>query len=120
MVNNYFQVIKLLRNKSLIFKLISGAILSTIIPFRISGILIYFQLSNSLMDLSLEKLLHNAQDLSQILDENLNTYIKIASTVATSPEISIAVKERNFNKMQEVLDTIQVKIEKDNNFILFF
>lgn len=107
-----------MKKKTVSNKLILGGLTAVLVPFLIAGIIIYFQLSDSLMDLSKKNTLHMAQDIAKGLDERLTQEIKFASSIAADPDIINDLKSGTFNAVQSKLETIYKRIG-EKYFTLF-
>ncbi|MBN2041921.1 MAG: response regulator [Spirochaetes bacterium] len=100
----------MLKNLTLKYRIISVSIGAIVIPFVVAGIVIYIQLSNSLIKIAEEKSVHYAEDLSSLISSRLDSDIRLASSIAAGPEILSAVKTRDYRKAQHELEQIYKRI----------
>ena len=99
-------------------KLILGGLSSIIFPFIIVGLIIYTQLSGALLEMSEEKALHMARDVSTSIDEILKRETKLASSIAADPDIVKAMVNEDYRAVQIKMGRIYERIGK-NYFTLF-
>ena len=97
---------------------ILGGIAVILIPFLIAGTIITLQLSRSLLEMSKERAVHLAKDLSTYIDLRLRQEIKLASTIAAQPAIVEAALTGDFRPAQKSLSAINERIGKDYFSIL--
>ena len=100
----------MLKDISLKYKMILGGVIAVVIPFTIAGIIIYVQLSNSLLEMAKEKSVHMAQDVSHIVEVTLRQEIKLASAIASDPDIVDAVYSGEYQKAENELKAIHERI----------
>ena len=93
-------------------KLILIGVASVFFPFFIAAVIIYFQLSDSLLELSEEKSLHMAKDISASIDDILMQEIKLAQSIAADPDIVEASKSGDYATAQLELESIYERIGK--------
>ena len=90
--------------------MILGGIAAVCIPFFIAGIIIYIQLSNSLLELTEEKSVHIAQNIAAFIDATLMQETKLVSAIAADPDIVDASKTGDYRIAQTALEAIQARI----------
>lgn len=90
--------------------MILGGVVAVVIPFFIAGIIIYVQLSNSLLKTAEEKSVHMAEDISEFIDVTFTQEIKLASAIASDPDIINAVRTGDYNAAQAELEAIHGRI----------
>ena len=100
------------------YRLILAGFASVFIPFIIAGTIIYFQLSNSLLELTKENSIHMAQDISASINEKLMMEIRLVSSIAADPDIVDAVKTGDYQIAQIELESIYARIG-EKYFTLF-
>ena len=105
----------MLRNMRLKYRMILGGVAAVVIPFSIAGIIIYVQLSNSLFEMAQEKTVHMAQDVSDFIGATLNQEIKLASAIASDPDIIDAVVSGDYQMAQTELKAIHERIGTKNS-----
>lgn len=93
--------------------MILGGIVAVLIPFLIAGIIIYVQISNSLLEITEERSLHTANDISEIINMTLLQEIKLASAIAADPDIIAASQTGDYREAQNELKQIYQRIGKD-------
>jgi len=91
-------------------KMILGGITAVLIPFLIAGLVIYIQLSRSLIDIFKERAVHLSEDISIAIDDRLKQEIKLASAIAADPTIVKAAITGEYQGAQESLDAIHKRI----------
>ena len=90
--------------------MILGGIAAVCIPFLIAGTIIYTQLSNSLLEMTKKNAIHKAEDISDFIENMLNQYIMLASSIAADPDIVQASKTGNYVLAQIELEAIYKRI----------
>ena len=90
--------------------MILGGVTAVIVPFLIAGIVIYIQLSSSLIDIFKKRAVHLAADISTAIDDRLEQEIKLASAVAADPTIVKAAITGDYQDAQRSLDAIHKRI----------
>ena len=100
----------MLKGMSLKYKMILGSIIAVVIPFSIAGIIIYIQLSGSLLKMAEEKSVHMAEDISDFIASNLGQEVKLASAIASDPDIVNAVRTGDYRIAQTELKEIHDRI----------
>ena len=93
-------------------KLILTGVACVFFPFFIAALIIYFQLSDALLELSKEKSLHMAKDISASIDNILIQEIKLAQSIAADPDIVEASKSGDYATAQLELESIYERIGK--------
>ena len=91
-------------------KMILGGVTAVLIPFLIAGVVIYIQLSDSLLDIFKERAEHLAWDISRAIDDRLGQEIRLASAIAADPTIVKAAITGDYHTAQESLDAIHGRI----------
>lgn len=99
-------------------KMILGGVTAVIVPFLIAGIVIYIQLSSSLIDIFKKRAVHLAADISTAIDDRLEQEIKLASAVAADPTIVKAAITGEYQDAQRSLDAIHKRIGSEH-FTIF-
>lgn len=92
------------------YRIIFSGFAAIFIPFFIVGIIIYIQLSNSLLELSKEKSVSTAKDISSIIDLSLKHEIRFASSIAADPVIMEASKTGDYHSAQLELDAVYKRV----------
>ena len=100
----------MLKDISLKYKMILGGVIAVVVPFTIAGIIIYVQQSNSLLEMAKEKSVHMAQEVSHVVEVTLRQEIKLASAIASVPDIVDAVCGGEYRKAQNELEAIHERI----------
>ena len=100
------------------YRMILGGIAAVVIPFSITGMVIYFQLSHSLLEMTKEKSVLLAQDISSVIEATLDHKIDLASSIAADPDIIEASRTGDYRIAQEELESIHRRIG-DKLFTLF-
>ena len=98
--------------------MILGGLASILFPFIVVGLIIHTQLSNALLDLSKEKAIHMARDVSTSIDEILKWEITLAASIAADPGIIRSLSIRNHDIVQTKIETIYKRIGRDT-FTIF-
>ena len=93
-------------------KMILGGLAAVFIPFFIAGTIIYIQLSNSLLEMTKERSVHIAKDVSALVEATLMQEIKLASSIAADPIVVDASKTGNYRVAQTKLEAIHGRIGK--------
>lgn len=101
------------KNIPLKYRFIFGGIATVFIPFFIAGIIIYLQLSSSLLNMTEEKAVLIAKDISNLIDATLMQEISMASAIAADPDIIEAAKTGNYSEAQSELEAIYKRIGMD-------
>jgi len=94
-------------------KMILGGVIAVIVPFFIAGIIIYIQLSSALLEITKEKSLNIAKDISASIDERLNQEIRQTLAIAADPDIIEAARTGDYNVAQIELESIYERIGMD-------
>ena len=100
----------MLENMSLKNRMIIGGIAAVVIPFFVAGIIIYVQLSNSLLKMAEEKSVHMAEDTADFIGSALAQEVKLASAIASDPDIVDAIKSGDYRMAQTELQAIHASI----------
>ncbi|BBO73492.1 hypothetical protein DSCW_09090 [Desulfosarcina widdelii] len=91
-------------------KMILGGVTAVIVPFLIAGFVIYAQLSRSLIEISKERAAHQAEDISDTIDDRLKQELKLASAIAAKPIVVEAAITGDYQAAQKSLDAIHKRI----------
>ena len=83
-----------------------------LIPFLIAGVIIYVQLSNSLLEMAKEKSIQIAKDISASIEANLVQEIKLISAIAADPDMIEASITGDYHEAQTELESIYKRIGK--------
>jgi PAS domain S-box-containing protein len=102
----------MLKRDTLKHKLILGGIAAVFIPFLIASIIIYIQLSNSLLEITEEKAISIASDTSALIYATLMPEIKLADSIAADPEVVRASKSGDYRNAQQKLEALYKRIGK--------
>ena len=108
----------MLNKLSLKIKLISGVVLAILIPFAVAGVIIYIQLSKTLIEMTLEKSEIYSRNISQIMDTTLLPEIKMASYIASLPQIVEATESGEYEEVQKMFEAMN-KAQKTNLYSFF-
>ena len=100
----------MLKNISLKNKMILGGMVAVLVPFFVAGIIIYVQLSNSLLKMAEENSVHMAGDVSDSITAALGPEIKLASAIASDPDIIGAVRSGDYLTAQTKLEAVHKRI----------
>ena len=92
------------------YRLILGGIAAVFIPLFIAGIVIYIQLSNSLLEMTKEKLAYIARDTADFIDATLMQEIKLASAIAMDLDVIQASLTGDYRVAQKDLESIHKRI----------
>ena len=84
-----------------------------IIPFLIAGIIIYIQLTNSLLGMTQKGAVHIASDIATFIEADLGHEIKLAASIAADPDIVGATKAADYTGAQQELEDIHQRIGSD-------
>jgi PAS domain S-box-containing protein len=103
----------MLRNIPLKYRMILGGIAAVLIPFLITGIIIYVELSKSLMEMTQDQSIRIARDASSLIEATLMQEIKLASAIAATPTVVKASKSGDYRAVRERLQKIYKRIGKD-------
>ncbi len=95
---------------SLKYKLILGGMAALLIPLFIAGLIIYLQLSGSLLEITKEKSVNIVKDISAIISRGLEQEMQLASVIASDPDILAAIKAGDFNVALYHLQAIHRRI----------
>ena len=98
------------RRINLKYRLILGGLVSVLIPFVLAGTIIYFKLSDSLLELTKEKVIHLSHDISASIDDKFTQEIRLVSSIAADPDIISASKTGDFQTAQFELESIYARI----------
>ncbi|WP_321492568.1 ATP-binding protein [uncultured Desulfobacter sp.] len=105
-------------NDNLKQKMIICTIVAVMIPFIITGIIIYIQLSDNLMKLAKEKSLRMSIDISQLIDNFIDSNLRFVQSFAMNPDIVLALKTGNYQTVECQLTSIYQGILKDKTNII--
>jgi PAS domain S-box-containing protein len=97
-------------NIALKYKLILGGVVAVLVPFLIAGVIIYTQLSNSLLEMAKEKSVYIAKDISALIESTLIQEIKLASAIASDADIIKATQTGDYRVAQMELEAIYQRI----------
>ena len=100
----------MVKNIALKYRLILGGVAAVFVPFFIAGIIIYLQLSTSLLEIAKAKSVDTAQDISALIDATLMQEIKLASAIAADPDTISATKTGDYQVVQMELGAIYKRI----------
>ncbi len=106
------------KRTTLEFRLIIAGLTSVFIPFFVAGTIIFFQLSNSLLELTKEKAIHMAHDVSASINEMLMQEIKLVLSIAADPDIIDASKTGDYQIAQVELENVYERIGQ-KHFTIF-
>ncbi len=101
---------EMLKNISFKYKMIFGGIAAVLIPFLVAGIIIYVQLSRSLLEMAEEKSVHTVEDISRSISARLGQEIKLVSAIAAGPDITDASKTGDYRTAERELKAIHERI----------
>lgn len=101
------------RNYSLKYKIILGSITAVIVPFFIAGVIIYLFLSDSLIEMSTNRLVTQADDTASLIHATLMKEIKLMSAIAADPDVITALKTGKYQTAQLELEMIHQRIGED-------
>ena len=93
-------------------KMILGGIAAVIVPFLIAGVIVYIQLSRSLTELTEERVVHVANDISSLISDTFEREITLANSFAADPVIVQAVKSGDYHLAEVKLSAIYERIGK--------
>ena len=93
-------------------KMILGGIAAVVIPFLIAGVIVYIQLSRSLTELTKERVVHVANDISSLISDTFEREITLANSFAADPVIVQAVKSGDYHLAEVKLNAIYKRIGK--------
>ncbi len=102
----------MLMSISLKYKMILGGVAAVFIPFLIAGVIIYIQLSSSLMEITEERAVHIAADTSELIHVILTKEIELATSIAVDPVMVEASKSADYRLAQTKLEAICERIGK--------
>ena len=108
----------MLKKLSLKQKMILGGGVAVFLPFFVAGVVIYFQLSKSLLEISKNKAVHYAEDVAVLFDAKLKQELMLASAIAADPDIIESLAEGNYQQAQIEIDDIFNSIGNDS-FTIF-
>lgn len=104
-------------HNSLKHKLIIGGIVAVMIPFIITGTIICIQLSGSLIEMAKEKSLHLSNDIVWVIDNFLDTNLRLVTSIAADPDIIYASKIGDYEIAVHELNAIYKSIQLDQTSI---
>jgi PAS domain S-box-containing protein len=99
-------------------RMILGGIAAVFMPFLITGIVIYIQLSNSLLEMTKEKSVLIAKDISGLIDATLMQEIKLISSIAANPLVISASKKGEYQDARAELEAIYSRIGEKKYFAM--
>ncbi|MDY6905280.1 MAG: ATP-binding protein [Thermodesulfobacteriota bacterium] len=108
----------MLKNKSLKYRLILSGIVCICVPFILSGIIIYSQLSGTLLDMAKDKSMHTVEDASIAISTALQQEMRLASSMAADPGIVDACRTDDYQLAEQKIDAVYRRIGK--NFFTIF
>ena len=108
----------MLHKLSLKIKLILGAVIAIIIPFSVAGTIIYLQLSRTLIEMTFEKSEIYSRNISQIMNATILPEIKMASYIASLPQIVAATVSGDYKEVQEMFEAMD-EAQKSNLYSFF-
>jgi PAS domain S-box-containing protein len=92
-------------------KIIIGGIVAVVIPFVITGAIIYIQLSGNLMQMAKEKSLHLSNDIAQLLDNFIESNLRFIISIASDPDVIDALKTSDYEIVTHELNAIYKNIQ---------
>lgn len=109
----------MLKSMTLRGKIILGGLVAVIIPFLISGTIIFVNMTNSLKEIHISKSIQVAEDISVLIDSILFEELKFVKTLSVNNKVIEAVSTGNFMLADKELLYIHNKayLEKDAIFI---
>jgi methyl-accepting chemotaxis protein len=109
---------KLMKKKTLGFKLIAGGIIAVMIPLLVVGIFAAVKASGALEAAAKERAVGGAGKLADLVQEVLSVELKIASEIAISSDAVNAAANANVDAMNRGLADTMAKIGKDYETIM--
>ena len=104
-------------HNSLKHRMIIGGIVAVMIPFIITGTIIYIQLSGSLMKLAKAKSLHQSNGIGQVIDNLLESNLRLVRSIAADPDIIYASRIGDYEAVAHELNAIYKSIQQDQTTI---
>jgi PAS domain S-box-containing protein len=98
-------------------KMIIGGIIAVVIPFVITGAIIYIQLSGSLMQMAKKRSLHLSNDIAQIIDNFIEFNLRFIISIASDPDVIDALKTSDYEIVTHELNAIYKNIQWDETTI---
>ena len=99
-------------------KLITTGILTVVLPFFIVGLIIYFQLSRSLLTLSTQRAVDKAMDLSMLVNTTLRQEKRFLSAFAADPVIQKALFTNDYETVRQEVDGVYEQVGNES-FTIF-
>ena len=90
--------------------MILGGMAAVLFPFVIAGTIIYIQLSNSLLEMTREKAVHSARDISALIEATLMQEIRLASAIAADLDVVEASQTGDYQVAQMELEALHHRI----------
>ena len=98
-------------------RMIMGALAAVLVPFFSISLIVYMQLSKSLLDITMERAVHNVEDVAQRIETVLQQKIELASSIAADPDIIAASRNGVYVEAQKELESIYRSIGSDHSTI---
>ncbi len=111
-------IMKITGYMSLRTRMIIGGIAAVLIPFLITGIIIYIQLSGFFIEITREKSVLVAKDISVLIDSIFSEELKTVSAIATDSVLINAISSGNYKKAKDELKLIYNRV--GSSYISFF
>jgi len=99
------------------YKMIIGGIVAVIIPFVITGAIIFIQLSGSLMQMAKDKTLHLSRDIVQVVDTFIESNLRFIISISSDPDVIDALKTSDYEIVAHELNEIYKNLQWDRTTI---
>ena len=103
----------MINSKTLKTRMLVGGIAAVLIPFFIIGLIVYGQLSKSLLALTMERAVHHVEDAAERIETVLKQKIELARSIAADPDIIAASRNGAYATAQKELESIYQGIGRD-------
>ena len=103
----------MINSKTLKTRMLVGGIAAVLIPFFIIGLIVYGQLSKSLLELTMERAVHHVEDAAERIETVLKQKIELARSIAADPDIIAASRNGAYATAQKELESIYQGIGRD-------
>ena len=108
----------MIQNNTLKFKMVIGGILAVLVPFVITGVIIYIQLSGNLMAMAQKRAIHTSNDTSLVIETFLEANLRLVLSIAADPDIIHALKTGSYNTAEEELKAIYNRMNWEKTTII--
>ncbi len=103
----------MINSKTLKTRMIVGGITAVLIPFFCIGLIVYLQLSESLVAITADRAVHNVEDVADHIGALLTQKIELARSIAADPDVIAASRNGDYTAAQKELESVYQGIGSD-------